>query len=492
MATYIIHECVDGGGLQNGGRGLARASDGRFWAVFLDRPAGYSFRQVLCAYSDDGGVTWTVEQVTDDDTADHRDPTIAVDSSDSIHIVYHRLVAGQSVLFYMRRNGGWGPEETVSQVAGASQVDGKIAIDSQDDVHVVWDGGGEGANPGFRQIKYKKKTSGSWGSTELVTDIADTQWAASVAIDSEDNVHVVWRGVIWEDHTGYWQVTYRKRTTSWQAIEAVSDIGDSCYYLCIALDSDDVPHVVWQGRGILWPTGSHAVNYKNRIGGSWSALEVVAEDEDGNSQQGMSIALDRDNNVHVAWTGRGLGLADDTFNIRRIVKTGDGWQTRIDITTETAVDNWYPCLLWAMWPEVGGVRTNVPTADRVFLVWWYYQDDVRFYTFAVIIPTVTTDPATLISQVSATLNGTLTADGGEPCECGFQWGLTDAYGHTTLTESKVTGESSSRAIGGLTPGTTYHFRTFATNSAGTGYGADRSFISTPTFNRAYALSREEL
>ena len=111
---------------------------------------------------------------------------------------------------------------------------------------------------------------------------------------------------------------------------------------------------------------------------------------------------------------------------------------------------------------------------------------------AVIIPTVTTNPATLISQVSATLNGLLNDDGGEACACGFEWGLTDAYGHTTLTESKVTGESSSRAIGGLTPGTTYHFRAFATNSAGTGYGADRSFTSTPTFSRAHALSREEL
>ena len=111
---------------------------------------------------------------------------------------------------------------------------------------------------------------------------------------------------------------------------------------------------------------------------------------------------------------------------------------------------------------------------------------------AVIIPTVTTNPASAIGHISATLNGFPNDDGGEACECGFEWGLTPAYGHTTLTESKVTGESFSRAIHGLFPGFTYHFRAFATNSAGTGYGADRSFTSTPAFSRAHALSREEL
>lgn len=114
------------------------------------------------------------------------------------------------------------------------------------------------------------------------------------------------------------------------------------------------------------------------------------------------------------------------------------------------------------------------------------------YTPAVVIPTVTTDPATLISKVSASTNGLLANDGGEACDVGFQFGLTDAYGLTTPTESKVTGQAFSQPIHGLFPGTTYHFRAFATNSAGTGYGDDMSFTTTPSFSRAHALSREEL
>ena len=107
-------------------------------------------------------------------------------------------------------------------------------------------------------------------------------------------------------------------------------------------------------------------------------------------------------------------------------------------------------------------------------------------------PTVTTNPATALSAITATPNGTLNQDGGEACECGFEWGLDTGYGTTTPTQSKTKDETFSQVIGGLFPGTTYHFRAFATNSIGTGYGADRSFTTALVISRAYALAREEL
>jgi len=95
----------------------------------------------------------------------------------------------------------------------------------------------------------------------------------------------------------------------------------------------------------------------------------------------------------------------------------------------------------------------------------------------IVIPTVTTDPASAIGPVNATLNGTLDNDGGEACECGFEWGETDSYGNTTPTESKTSDQTFLQAIASLNPGITYHFRAFAINSAGTGYGADRTFTT---------------
>ena len=93
------------------------------------------------------------------------------------------------------------------------------------------------------------------------------------------------------------------------------------------------------------------------------------------------------------------------------------------------------------------------------------------------IPTVTTNAATVISLQSATLNGSLTDDGGLDCDCGFEWGLTVAYGHISPTSVKNTGESFAYPIAGLLPNTTYHFRAFGINTIGTGYGADTTFTT---------------
>jgi len=108
------------------------------------------------------------------------------------------------------------------------------------------------------------------------------------------------------------------------------------------------------------------------------------------------------------------------------------------------------------------------------------------------LPTATTNPATGIGMILAALNGTLDDDGGEICECGFEWGADTTYGLTTPTESKITGETFSQPIRGLFPGRVYHFRAFATNPHGTAYGDDESFYSKPSVSRAYALAREEL
>lgn len=110
----------------------------------------------------------------------------------------------------------------------------------------------------------------------------------------------------------------------------------------------------------------------------------------------------------------------------------------------------------------------------------------------VLPPIVTTDPATGIGPIQATLNGILDDDGGFPCDCGFEWGLDTTYGHFTSTKSKATGQTFSEVIGGLVPGTTYHFRAIATNIFGPAYGVDRTVTTKLVISRAYALAREEL
>jgi len=89
---------------------------------------------------------------------------------------------------------------------------------------------------------------------------------------------------------------------------------------------------------------------------------------------------------------------------------------------------------------------------------------------------VSTDPPTEVLPTTANLNGTLTDDGGEACQCGFKWGDTeDCDDELTATEEKETSGTFQQSISELTPGTRYYYKAFATNSEGTGYGEVKSF-----------------
>ena len=97
-------------------------------------------------------------------------------------------------------------------------------------------------------------------------------------------------------------------------------------------------------------------------------------------------------------------------------------------------------------------------------------------------PVVTTNPATFVASFSATLNGSLDPHG-LTTTVYFQYGTTTSYGLTTAPQSQTgnTFRNVSANISGLSASTTYHFRIVATNSAGTTYGADRTFATlSPT------------
>ncbi len=96
-------------------------------------------------------------------------------------------------------------------------------------------------------------------------------------------------------------------------------------------------------------------------------------------------------------------------------------------------------------------------------------------------PAVTTGVASGISLTGATLNGTVNPNGASTT-ASFEYGTTTSYGSSTATQSLSSGTSavslSGAAITGLTCGTTYHFRTVATNVGGTTNGLDATFATT--------------
>lgn len=107
-----------------------------------------------------------------------------------------------------------------------------------------------------------------------------------------------------------------------------------------------------------------------------------------------------------------------------------------------------------------------------------YGPEVSFTTL-VDLPVVTTAAITGLAKTSAITGGEVTYDGGATVSArGIVWGVN---ADPTLANNKIdvgtgTGVFVS-TITGLTKNTSYHVRAFATNSAGTAYGADVPFTT---------------
>jgi uncharacterized protein (DUF362 family) len=96
-------------------------------------------------------------------------------------------------------------------------------------------------------------------------------------------------------------------------------------------------------------------------------------------------------------------------------------------------------------------------------------------------PTVITNAATSVGVNTATLNGTITDDGGDACEYRFEYDTDsgELYDYSTAWTGNITsGQSFSETITGLSQVTPYHFRAQSRNSAGTGSGSELTFTTT--------------
>lgn len=115
-----------------------------------------------------------------------------------------------------------------------------------------------------------------------------------------------------------------------------------------------------------------------------------------------------------------------------------------------------------------------------------YSDEINFTTGTRSLPTLTT---TSISAITTVVGGNTASSGGNISSSGND--LLTARGvcwstspnptilNTKTSDGTATGTFTS-SITGLTPNTTYYVRAYATNSVGTAYGSQVSFLSTPT------------
>jgi phosphodiesterase/alkaline phosphatase D-like protein len=99
--------------------------------------------------------------------------------------------------------------------------------------------------------------------------------------------------------------------------------------------------------------------------------------------------------------------------------------------------------------------------------------------WAATTPSVVTGAATGVAKSGAVLHGTVDP-GGSATTYTFQYGPTVAYGGVTAARKAGQGDKPVQVLaglGGLAPGTVYHYRIEAANALGSALGADRIFAT---------------
>jgi hypothetical protein len=94
-------------------------------------------------------------------------------------------------------------------------------------------------------------------------------------------------------------------------------------------------------------------------------------------------------------------------------------------------------------------------------------------------PSVSAGLAGSITQITATLGGRVNPNGPSTTYY-FQYGTSRSYGLVTASQTARPARAAVKVaanLGGLRPGTTYHYRIDASNASGTACGADRTFTT---------------
>ncbi|NUY79834.1 lamin tail domain-containing protein [Flavobacterium sp. MAH-1] len=226
-------------------------------------------------------------------------------------------------------------------------------------------------------------------------------------------------------------------------------------------------------------------NYGSRIGilGSGSAFSpssIVLRIANTSGKTGLKISYDvvkireqaRSNsfNLEVSTTSATAGFTSVTGGSYASGSIAEGTSTAFTNIDISSVDN-TSGNVWIRWSytEISGSGSRDGIAlDNVSVSW------------GASAPAVTTSTATSITASSATLRGTINANG-QIVATSFNWGTTTSYGSSVAgTPSSATGTSVTNITAGissLSPNTQYNYRVVGTVSGTPTNGANSSFYT---------------
>lgn len=334
-------------------RDIAMDSSGNLHCVYVKVVNTYN--QIFYAKSTDGGQNWTETQLSSGNYYPVH-PSLAIDSNDNLHVVWEGQWTDSTTyyqIYYCKfSSGSW---STQAAITSGSYDNGSpaIAIDSNNNLHVVFHGPYSGEDR--PQIRYLKYSGGSWSAVSNITSDHYLRYDPSIAIDSNDYIHVVWEGKSSNYPTSY-QIFYSKYTNAWSTqLELTTDDNYQHVNPSIAITSNNYLHVVWEENNATYPS-VYQIFYR-RFSNSWETAVNLTSDNTY-YQYNASVSTDTKNNyVYVVWEGQ--SATSTTYRQIRFKKYAGSWGSISNLTTGDFHHS-YPSLIFATHPYLNDLSTNIP------------------------------------------------------------------------------------------------------------------------------------
>jgi hypothetical protein len=291
------------------------------------------------------GATWTTKRLTWNSGFSEK-AQVALDSFDNINVVWSDDTPGNQEIYFKRStNGGsswmtkrltWNTGMSIRQV---------LAVDSNDNIYVVWNDDSLGND----ELFLKKTTNGgiSW-TTKRLTWTPDFSYDPTIAIDSNDHIYIAWN----ERVSSKWEIFLKKSTdggANWTTQRLTWNSYDSCIPK-LAVDSNDNVYVVWNEFNSDKSFFEIFIRKSTDGGSNWTTQRLTWN---SGISAGPSIMTDSLNYIHVFWYDSTSG--NNEIYYKKSINGGVSWLFQ-RLTWNTG-DSYHP---------VGVVNSS----SKVIVVWW--------------------------------------------------------------------------------------------------------------------------
>jgi|GEM_PF-1665358 len=286
-AKYKAH--MGAGAIQatssNNGRRMVRDSNGKYHLVYE------SLGEIYYSYSTDNGSTWSAEQLLSDGQANNSNPSIEVDYSGYLHLVWAKKDGSEISIKYRRKTAsGWESTQELTYNFESNYDPTPVISNAYDskmgnEQLAVW--------KEATGLKYKLYEDGAWSSLQSVPSTnVNSNFPSLDAYRKNDDSHLCWQ----EGGEIYYRKYAHESSSPWSTPrEQVSPDPWwllECQHPSVAVDYSKRPNVTWDaGNDIV---GMTYIYHRRRDSGGWGTMTEFATG--GNDSEYPSIASYAGNN----------------------------------------------------------------------------------------------------------------------------------------------------------------------------------------------------